>query len=137
MLSCCDSSTLKVLVVDDHELTRLSLKFALSSHKNIELVGLACNGQEAIRMVEHYHPDVVILDLQMPVMDGWSASSCIKNIYPQAQIIAYSAVEEQQATAMNPKASVDAFCSKEAATHDLIELVKELGHRSGSSSEFP
>ena len=136
MLSCCDSSTLKVLVVDDHELTRLSLKFALSSQENIELVGLACNGLEAIRMVERYHPDVVILDLQMPVMDGWSASSCIKNIYPQAQIIAYSAVEQQQAAAMNPKASVDAFCSKETATHDLIELVKELGHRSGSSSEF-
>ncbi|MBD2186474.1 response regulator transcription factor [Planktothrix sp. FACHB-1355] len=134
MLSCCDSSSLRVLVVDDHELTRLSLKFALSSQKNIELVGLASNGQEAIRMVENHRPDVIILDLQMPVMDGWSASRYIKSMYPQAQIIAYSAVEEQQATATNPKPSVDAFCSKETATHELIELVKELGNRNGSGT---
>lgn len=134
MLSCCDSSSLRVLVVDDHELTRLSLKFALSSQKNIELVGLASNGQEAIRMVENHRPDVIILDLQMPVMDGWSASRYIKSMYPHAQIIAYSAVEEQQATATNPKPSVDAFCSKETATHELIELVKELGNRNGSGT---
>lgn len=134
MLSCCESSTLRVLVVDDHELTRLSLKFALSSQKNIELVGLASNGQEAIEMVENHHPDVVILDLQMPVMDGWSASNYIKSISPQAQIIAYSAVEQPQATAMSPLTNVDAFCSKETATHELIELVQELGLRSGNSS---
>ena len=133
MLSYCESSTLRVLVVDDHELTRLSLKFALSSQKNIELVGLASNGQEAIKMVENYHPDVVILDLQMPVMDGWSASNYIKSIAPQAQIIAYSAVEQPQAATMSPLPNVDAFCSKETATHELIQLVKELGQRSGNS----
>lgn len=134
MLSCCDSSSLRVLVVDDHELTRLSLKFALSSQKNIELVGLASNGQEAIKMVERHHPDVIILDLQMPVMDGWNASNYIKSIAPEAQIIAYSAMEERQAASVCPMASVDAFCSKETATHELIELVKELGHRSGSTT---
>ena len=132
MLPCCESSHLRVLVVDDHELTRLSLKFALSSQKNIELVGLASNGQEAIKMVENHRPDVIVLDLQMPVMDGWSASNYIKNIYPHAKIIAYSAMEERQAVAMTPQPSVDAFCSKETATKDLIELVNELGHHSGS-----
>lgn len=132
ILPCCKSSNLRVLVVDDHELTRLSLKFAFSSQKNIELVGMASNGEEAIKMVENHRPDVIILDLQMPVMDGWSASNYIKSIYPHAQIIAYSAMEERQAFKIVPKASVDAFCSKETATHDLIELVKELGHRSGN-----
>ena len=129
MLSYYDPSSVRVLVVDDHELTRLSLKLALSSHKNIELVGLASNGQEAIKMVENYHPDVIILDLHMPVMDGWSASSQIKSIDPQTQIIAYSAMEERQATALQQKPTFDAFCSKETATHELIKLVKELGQR--------
>jgi DNA-binding NarL/FixJ family response regulator len=120
---------LRVLVVDDHELTRFSLKLALSNQKNIDLVGLASNGQEAIEMVERHRPDVVILDLQMPVMDGLSASSYIKNIEPNTQIIAYSSVEDPQIEVMSQTAPIDAFCKKDTATKDLINLVKQLGHR--------
>lgn len=120
---------LRVLVVDDHELTRFSLKLALSNQKNIDLVGLASNGQEAIEMVERHRPDVVILDLQMPVMDGLSASSYIKNIEPNTQIIAYSSVEDPQIEVMSQTAPIDAFCKKDTATKDLINLVKQLGYR--------
>jgi two-component system, NarL family, vancomycin resistance associated response regulator VraR len=135
MLSYYDPSSVRVLVVDDHELTRLSLKLALSSQKNIHLVGLASNGQEAIKMVESHHPDVIILDLHMPVMDGWSASSHIKTIEPQTQIIAYSAMEERQAISLQQKASFDAFCSKETATNELIDLVNELAQKADSDSD--
>lgn len=129
---CCDRSNLRVLVADDHELTRLSLKFALASQTNIQLVGIATNGQEAVEMVKNHHPDVIILDLQMPVMDGWRASSQIKQINPSTQIIAYSALEEAQATAMNQAACVDAFCRKDTNTQDLISLVRELGTKTSS-----
>ncbi len=124
---------LRVLVVDDHELTRFSLKLALSSQKDIELVGLASNGREAIEMVERYRPDVVILDLQMPVMDGLSASSHIKNIEPNAQIIAYSSVEDPQIEVMSQTAPIDVFCKKDTATKDLINIVKQLGNRRAES----
>lgn len=130
MLSC-ERSSLRVLVVDDHELTRLSLKLALSKQSNIQLVGLATNGLEAVEMVRNCRPDVIILDLQMPVMDGWLASNHIKQIEPQTQIIAYSAMEESQAAAMNPAAKVDAFCRKDTNTQELISLVNELGQRNG------
>ncbi|MBD0347218.1 MAG: response regulator transcription factor [Coleofasciculus sp. Co-bin14] len=119
----------RVLVVDDHELTRFSLKLALSSQKNIELVGLASNGKEAIDMVEQYRPDVVILDLQMPVMDGLSASSYIKSIEPNTHIIAYSSVEDPQIEVMSQTAPIDVFCKKDTATNDLINLVQQLGHQ--------
>jgi len=122
-------STLRVLVVDDHELTRFSLKLALSSHENIELVGLASNGQEAIEMVERHHPDVIILDLQMPIMDGWSASAYIKDIEPKTQIIAYSSQEDPKLKDITKTESLDAFCQKDTATPELIKLVKELGQR--------
>ncbi len=122
-------SAVRVLVVDDHELTRFSLQLALSGHKNIELVGLASNGKEAIDMVEQYRPDVVILDLQMPVMDGLSASSYIKNIEPNTHIIAYSSVEDPQIEVMSQTAPIDVFCKKDTATNDLINLVKQLGHQ--------
>ena len=130
MLSC-QPSNLRVLVVDDHELTRFSLKLALSHQENIELVGLASNGQEAIQMVERYHPDVIILDLQMPVMDGWSASTQIKHIEPKTQIIAYSSLEDVNKDT-SQTSSLDAFCKKDTATPELIALVRELGQRAAN-----
>ena len=131
MLSCHPFS-LRVLVVDDHELTRFSLKLALSNQENIELVGLASNGQEAIELVKRHHPDVIILDLQMPVMDGWSASTHIKHIDPNTQIIAYSSLEDPNFKDNCQTDSLDAFCQKDTATPELIALVRELGQRAAS-----
>lgn len=131
MLSC-QHPLLRVLVVDDHELTRFSLKLAFQSQPNIELVGLASNGQEAIEMVERHRPDVIILDLQMPVLDGLSASTQIKHIDPHTQIIAYSSVEDPQIEVMSQTARIDAFCKKDTATQELIALVTQLGQRAVS-----
>ncbi len=128
MLSC-RPRTLRVLVVDDHELTRFSLKLALSGQENIELVGVASNGQEAIEMVERYHPNVIVLDLQMPVMDGWNASNRIKGIDPSAQIIAYSSLEHPKFQETSNINSLDAFCKKDTPTLELIKLVRELGEK--------
>lgn len=125
----CQSSNLRVLVADDHELTRFSLKLALANQENIELVGLASNGLEAVQMVESYHPDVIILDLQMPVMDGLSASTQIKHIAPSTQIIAYSSLEEPKLRQENQLNNMDAFCKKDTATPELIALVRQLGHK--------
>mgnify|MGYP001794916165 FL=1 len=126
MLSC-EPSTLRVLVVDDHELTRLTLQLAFSSQKNIQVVGLASNGKEAVEMVKSCYPDVIVLDLQMPVMDGWSASRKIKDISPNTQIIAYSSVEEKYFQETKAMARVDAFCKKDVPTHELVGLINQLG----------
>lgn len=131
MLSC-QHPVLRVLVVDDHELTRFSLKLALQNQENIELVGLASNGQEAIDLVERHRPDVIILDLQMPVLDGLSASRQIKQINPHSQIIAYSSVEDPQIEVMSQTARIDAFCKKDTATQDLIALIHQLGQKAVS-----
>ncbi len=130
----CKSSTLRVLVVDDHELTRLTLQLIFSAQENIQLVGLASNGQEAIEMVKRYQPDVIILDLQMPVMDGWSASSHIKNIAPKTQIIAYSSVDESRFAETRTTETLDAFCKKDIPTSELVSLVRQLGQRAANGS---
>lgn len=129
MLSCHPTTNLRVLVVDDHELTRFSLKLALSVQENIELVGVASNGQEAIDMVKRHHPNVIVLDLQMPVMDGWSASTHIKNIDPNTQIIAYSSLEDPKFKESSKVDCLDAFCKKDTATPELISLIRELGEK--------
>ncbi|MCP6759315.1 MAG: response regulator transcription factor [Fischerella sp. CENA71] len=126
MLSC-ESSTLRVLVVDDHELTRLTLQLIFSAQENIQVVGLASNGQEAIEMVKRHKPDVIILDLQMPIMDGWIASSEIKAIAPNTQIIAYSSVDDSKLVEGKARACLDAVCKKDVPTTELVSLVRQLG----------
>ncbi|CEJ42933.1 response regulator [Umezakia ovalisporum] len=128
----CKSTTLRVLVVDDHELTRLSLKLAFSSQENFQVVGLASNGQEAVEMVISCQPDVIVLDLQMPIMDGWSASSHIKAIAPNTQILAYSSVEDANFWGAKTTGHFDDFCQKDVPITFLITLVRELGERAGS-----
>jgi DNA-binding NarL/FixJ family response regulator len=129
----CERAAIRVLIVDDHELTRLSLSLALRSHDDLELVGLASNGQEAIDLVNQQHPDVIILDLQMPVMDGLSASTQIKSTNPNIQILAYSSLDDPQTEVMIQTAKIDAFCKKDTATADLIAMVRQLGQRDASN----
>ena len=129
-----ESCKLRVLVVDDHELTRLSLQLVFYVQENIHVVGLASNGQEAIEMVQLYQPDVIILDLQMPVMNGWSASNYIKAISPNTQILAYSSVDESSFQNNKNKHHFDEFCRKDIPTKELIAFVKQLGNTSGYSS---
>jgi len=80
-------------------------------------------------MFARHPPDVIILDLQMPIMDGWSASAYIKDIEPKTQIIAYSSQEDPKLKDITKTESLDAFCKKDTATPELIKLVKELGQR--------
>ena len=74
----CSTKTLRVLVVDDHELTRCTLQLALSMQSCIDTVEVAINGKEAIAKVHKHEPDVVVMDLHMPVMDGYTASKQLR-----------------------------------------------------------
>lgn len=121
---------LRILVVDDHELTRLTLQLTFARQDNVQVVGMARNGQEAIEMVKSHYPDVIILDLQMPVMDGWKASKHIKSIFPQTQIIAYSSVEDIHIAEIRATANIDVFCHKDTPMIELVALVKQLGDKS-------
>jgi DNA-binding NarL/FixJ family response regulator len=128
------SSKLRVLVVDDHELTRLSLQLVFSVQENIHVVGLASNGQEAIDMAQSYQPDVIILDLQMPIMDGWLASNHIKAISPNTQILAYSSIDESSFLHNETQHNFDQICTKDIPTMELIAIVRHLGKKCEYSS---
>jgi len=131
---CVQHPVIRVLVVDDHELTRFTLKTAFNPHQKIKLVGLASNGKEAIEMAEHHRPDVIILDLHMPVMDGLTASTHIKAIEPKTQIIAYSS-DDSPIDVMSRTGRINAFCKKDTPTKDLIKLVEKLGELKTDSWE--
>ncbi len=118
---------LRVGIVDDHELTRAALKLALLQDSSLEVIFSATNGNEAIEMVKEHDPDVIIIDLQMPSLDGLSASTQIKTLNSKTKIIIYSSVEDPQVEVMVQTAPVDAFCPKNAPTETLVSLIKELG----------
>jgi DNA-binding NarL/FixJ family response regulator len=120
------TKTLRVLVVDDHELTRCTLKLALSLQSCIDNVEVASNGRDAIAQVQRNKPDVVVMDLHMPVMDGWDASKAIKNQYPHVKIVAYSAADGGKTRAIANGAVIDAFCEKGACTKSLLEAIKSV-----------
>jgi two-component system, NarL family, vancomycin resistance associated response regulator VraR len=120
------TKTLRVLVVDDHELTRCTLKLALSMQSCIGDVEVAVNGKEAIAKVHKHEPDVVVMDLHMPVMDGWTASSAIKTKYPHIKIVAYSAADGGKSQALFNGANIDAFCDKGACTRSLLEAIRSV-----------
>ena len=78
---------IRVLIADDQELIRQSLSFVLDAQADIEMVGTASNGREAIELVRKEKPDVVLMDIRMPEVDGVECTRLIKAAYPQIKVI--------------------------------------------------
>ena len=78
---------IKVLIADDQELIRQSLSYVLDAQKDIEIVGTAVDGKQAIELVRKQHPDVVLMDIRMPEVDGVECTKLIKSAYPNMKII--------------------------------------------------
>ncbi|RAP74223.1 response regulator transcription factor [Paenibacillus montanisoli] len=78
---------IKVLIADDQDLIRGSLRIVLRSEKDIEVVGLAANGAEAVELCKQYEPDVVLMDIHMPVLDGIEATRHITKHHPTARVV--------------------------------------------------
>jgi DNA-binding NarL/FixJ family response regulator len=118
---------IKVLIADDHELTCLGLKIIISKQQNCQVVGVGVNGQEAIALAKTYQPDVVVLDLQMPILNGYSAAIQIKQFAPHIRIIAYSSFDKLQIESNNQTTPFDLYCAKDVSSQDLIKAINDLG----------
>ena len=115
---------IRVLIVDDVELVRQNLRTYLTLANGIEIVGEAGNGLEAIHLVQALHPHVVLLDLEMPFMDGLEAARQIKRSYPSCRTILltiHSGEAEQQRAA---QAGADDFIVKGAPLESLLDSIR-------------
>jgi len=120
------TSTLKILIVDDHELTRVSLKLLLANQPFVGSVIEAVNGNHALTQVEKYAPDLILMDLHMPVMDGWTASRIIRQKFPYVKIIAYSAVDSNHLQNLLDQGIIDAFCDKATCSEQILGSLRAV-----------
>jgi len=117
---------IRVLIVDDIPQVRQDLRTLLPLAGEIEIVGEAADGLEAIRQTEALHPEVVLMDLEMPVMDGYEASYRIKIQHPDCRVIALSVHDYEEARHRAFQARMDDFIVKGTPIEYLVQVISGL-----------
>lgn len=119
---------MKVLIVDDHECTRAGVRTILQSQPNIQICGEASNGEECLKKVLELHPDVVILDLTMPFLDGFSTARGIKRLSPSVGIVLLSMHEGPNVMEMAKSSGASAFVGKGQSLSVLVRAIDAVSH---------
>ena len=116
--------TIRILLVDDHAVVRQGLKMFLELDPDLVVVGEAENGKQAIEQVSNLHPDVVLMDLLMPVMDGISAIKAIRSDLPETEIIALTSVLEDASVMGAMRAGAMGYLLKNTQADELCRAIK-------------
>jgi PAS domain S-box-containing protein len=116
-------SKLRVLFADDHKVIRQALVRLISSQPDIQVIGEAANGKEAVDLSMLLHPDVIVMDIAMPVMDGIQATQRIKSELPDVRVIGLSTFEDEKNIQDMLKSGAEAFVSKTASSSELLRAV--------------
>jgi len=115
----------RILITDDKEQVRQDLRTLLALSDEIEILGEAANGLEALHLVETMQPDVVLLDLEMPVMNGYEAASQIKVIAPSCRVIVLTVHDYTAARQKALQVGADSFIVKGSSVEQLIQEILE------------
>ena len=121
-----DKNTTRVVIVEDHKLFREGLKSLLFDKEGLEVVGEAGDGIEAIRTVKRCRPDLILLDLSMPKMNGISVMKEIKGQFPEIKIMALTIHESDQYVLEAFDAGADGYCLKDAGRNELMVAVDSV-----------
>jgi YesN/AraC family two-component response regulator len=113
----------RVIIADDRHQARDGLKALLAISTEIAVVAEAANGWEAVQLVEEYRPDVVLMDVQMPVMDGVKATRIVKQRWPECRVIVLTAYTTFRSSAL--EAGADVFLIKGCPSGELLDAILE------------
>ncbi|TVR92822.1 MAG: DNA-binding response regulator [Trueperaceae bacterium] len=114
----------RVLLVDDHTVVRNGLRLVFDLQDDLEVVGEAENGREALERVAELRPDVVVMDLLMPVMNGVEATRAIRSAYPDVEVVALTSVLEDRMVVDVVEAGASGYLLKETRPVELFEAVR-------------
>jgi DNA-binding NarL/FixJ family response regulator len=116
--------TIRVLIVDDHLMVRRGLMMMLESFEDLLVVGEASNGKQALEICSSTHPDVILMDLVMPVMDGLKATREILKEYPQIKILALTSFSEEISVEEAIKSGAIGYMLKDASIDELARAIR-------------
>jgi len=115
---------IRVLLVDDQALFREGLETLLSVHKDIQVVGQANNGQEAVEVATRVQPDVILMDMRMPVLDGVGATRRLKKALPQCRVIVLTTFDDDEYVFDALRAGAVGYLLKDVGSAQLIEAIR-------------
>lgn len=124
----------RVLLVEDHAMVRQGLRAVLETFEDVTVVGEASNGEEAVSIVSEVKPDVILMDINMPKMDGIEATKLITAAYPSGVIIAVSVNDSQPMVDAMKKAGAAGFVTKDAAAEQLHDTISTLARAPARSA---
>ncbi|MDQ0207629.1 response regulator [Alkalicoccobacillus murimartini] len=117
---------MKLLIVDDHQMVRKGLVYFLEMTPNIKIVGEAANGQEAVTLYERLLPDVVLMDIDMPVMNGIDATRYLVKKWPRARILIVTSFADQDYVIPALQAGASGYQLKDVEPEELVETIKAV-----------
>lgn len=117
---------IRLLIADDHKVVRRGLHFFLTTQKDIEIVGEAVNGEEAVQMVKNLNPDVILMDLSMPVMNGVDATNEIRSFNELVKIIILTSYADQDHVIPAIQAGASGYQLKDVEPDELVHTIREV-----------
>lgn len=126
-----NEATVRVVLIDDHDLLRRGIRTMLESTGDIEVVGEGSDGSSAMKLVEEHVPDVVLIDVIMPDMDGIEATKVIKDSFPHVGVVVLSGHDEQQFVFDALKAGASGYLTKTAELEEVVATVKAVAVGAG------
>jgi DNA-binding NarL/FixJ family response regulator len=119
-----ETTTIKVAIADDHALFRAGVKTALSSRKDIQMIAEAENGMQLLNLLKHIKPDVVLLDIQMPIMDGLTTLPEIKKLYPELKVIMLSMHNDHSVITRMMEIGANSYLTKDSDSEMIYQAIR-------------
>jgi two-component system response regulator NreC len=121
-------SNIRLMLVDDHQVIRTGLKSFLQTQPDFDVVAEAGNGQDAITLALETRPDIVIMDISMPVMDGLEATRRLKELWPQVIVLSLTVHEDKFYFMKMLEAGASGYLTKQAASDELVQAIHTVAN---------
>jgi two-component system, NarL family, response regulator LiaR len=116
----------RIIIADDHPLFRSAIRHTLEGHSDLEVVGEAANGRQALELCRRLRPELVLMDLRMPEMDGVAATHAIKREFPETLVLILTAIDESSGLSDSLKAGASGYVLKHASPTQITQAVRRV-----------